>query len=274
MMTVDAHIHFWEPSQVAIDWLSGVPQLNRAFMPVDLSITSDMIASQWVFIEAGANDPLAEVQWVNRLALVEGRIKAIVAGMPLLDPHRRRVLLAAYHGYPLVHGIRVNLAALDTSQVTFSVLLEGLRDLQDAGYPVDVLVSRTQLAFVAQLAKALPGLTLVLDHAGNPDIAGQDFQAWSQALAQIAQYPNVYCKLSGLTTRTEADFERTKPYAHFVIDCFGAQRTLYGSDFPVLTMRSTYANWVYFVDSVLESYDNHARDWVYGKTAQHVYKLH
>jgi len=280
MLRVDSHVHFWDRSIVAVDWLAQVPRLDKPILPRDLSAV-DAVSDGWVFVQVGANDPLEEVRWISEMAHNGARIGAIVAALPLLDVSERRRLLQAYRQYPLVHGVRDILSDMDAQTFTSTAFLDGLRDVQQAGLSFDVTVQPTQIRYISGIAKLMPQLTLILDHAGNPNIAADAFQTWAHDLQQLAQHPNIVCKVSGLATRitTERplradDYQRIEPYVRHVVACFGAQRTLYGSDYPVVTLSTTHNSWSQFITDVIGAYSIDEQQWILGRTAQNVYRIH
>jgi L-fuconolactonase len=280
MLRVDAHVHFWNPAAVPIDWLVQVPKLNRPFLPADLLRDQQPPADAWVFVEAGARDALAEVSWVHSQAQTEARLRAIVAALPLLDDHERLRLLAAYRNMPLVRGVRWSLIGMSAGLLRSDRLRAALEDVQTAGLTFDLNIESTQLDEAVRLASHLPKLGLALDHGGNPDIAPDAFPTWADALARLAACPNVVCKLSGLVTRPAADrslaatnLDDLKPWVYHIIACFGPRRVMIGSDFPIITQNAACAQWTAFLERELEAYTAEEQTDLWANTARRFYRL-
>jgi L-fuconolactonase len=261
-----------------VPWLTQAGALNRAYLPSDLPAGG---SDRWVCVEAGAADPLAEAEWLQALAGKYPRIAAIVAALPLDAESSVLDLMAAYARIPLVTGVRAALIGRDATFITGDVLRQTLTAAAAAGFSVDLTLLPDQMPAVTALTTSLPQVTFVIDHAANPDIVGGDFAYWSAGLRDLARAANVCCKLSGLTTRAaasgerlaESQYARITPYLHAVLTHFGAERVLFGSDFPVLTLASNRAAWIDYVERELQQYSAGQRAAVRDATASHVYRL-
>lgn len=277
-MRVDSHVHFWDPSALSVPWLMHAGALNRAFLPAALPAGG---SDRWICVEAGAADPLAEAEWLQALAGKYPQIAAIVAALPLDAEGGVHDLLAAYARIPLVTGVRAALIGRDATFITGDGLHQTLTAAGAAGFSVDLTLLPDQIPAVTALTTSLPDVTFVIDHAANPDIAGGDFAYWSAELQELAAAPNIYCKLSGLTTRAAAPGERLDewgyaritPYLHAILTGFGAHRVLFGSDSPVLTLASDRAAWIAYVERELDRYTTAEREAAMGGTASRVYRL-
>jgi len=275
---VDSHVHFWDPSALSVPWLMHTGTLNRAFLPSELPAAG---SDRWVCVEAGAADPLAETEWFQALAGKYPQIAALVAALPLDTEGGVHDLLAAYARIPLVIGVRAALIGCDATFITGDGLRQTLTAAGAAGFSIDLTLLPAQMPAVAALITTLPHITFVIDHAANPDIAGGDFTDWSAGLRDLARAPNVFCKLSGLSTRAatsgkrldEPAYARITPYLHAVMKHFGPHRVLFGSDFPVLTLASDRAAWIAYVERELDRYTTVEREAVMGGTASRVYRL-
>jgi L-fuconolactonase len=119
----------------------------------------------------------------------------------------------------------------------------GLAAVAEAGLVYDLLVKPHQLAAAVEAARRLPGCTFVLDHLGKPPIASGELQPWADAVRLLASLPNTVCKLSGMVTEADRSWnvEDLKPYADTVLDAFGPERLMFGSDWPVCRLAATYA---------------------------------
>jgi L-fuconolactonase len=242
---IDAHVHFWDPAANPYPWLASVPVLNRAFLP------SDLDPNRWgidgiIVVEAGCQDGRAELDWLDRCARQWPVVVGVVAHVPL--EHSCDVAtLAAVAEHRLTVGVRRNVQDEAPGFLLADAMVAGVRRLAGHGLPFDACIRSHQLAELTQLVQRCPEVTFVLDHLGKPDIRERRREPWFGDLAALARLPNVVAKLSGLTT--EADHERWQPsdvapYLTHAIDVFGPERCLFGSDWPVATLATTYQRWV------------------------------
>lgn len=255
---VDSHVHFWDPARVPLPWLAGVPALARPILPADLAAAQGPVAvDRLVFVEADVapGRHLDEARWVASLTAVEPRLGAIVAHAPLEQGAAVEPDLAALAAMPLVRGVRRLLQGEpDDAFCLRPGFVEGVRLLARHGLHGEICIYHRQLAAAVELARRCPDTRLVLDHIGKPGIRDGLWQPWAAGIRALAELPNTVCKLSGLVT--EADHaawtpEQLRPYIEHVVACFGFDRLLFGSDWPVLSLASTYPRWVATLDAAL-----------------------
>jgi L-fuconolactonase len=213
-------------------------QLERPFVVDDLNAA---LASRpgadraFVFVQAecAPEQSVAEVDWV--MSLQDGlALRGIVARAPVEDPCATSTLLRAYADRPLVVGVRRLLQSEREGFATSELFRRGAQMVAVAGLTFDACVRPTQLCEVAELAAAVPELTIVLDHLGNPPttaVSTPDLRQWMKSMRTLAARPNVVCKLSGFSSTASVDsLWRTFDTA---LDAFGASRLLFGSDWPI-----------------------------------------
>ena len=250
-MIVDAHVHFWDPAELDYPWIEAVPTLRRAFLPGDYtSATADADASvaRLVAVEANAAPSQAtrEVGFFDRLAAVDSRISAIVAFVPLSNAAARDRVLDSLREHPRVKGVRQNIQSEPRGFCLHDAFVDGVREAGRRGYTFDLCVTSDQLAEAIALVERCPDTRFVLDHAGKPRIRDGADPWWHEAIERLASYERVWCKISGLLTEASAGQGEAAvlPYACHAIDCFGDERVMYGSDWPVLTLAGSYADWI------------------------------
>ena len=281
---IDAHVHFWDPAELHYPWLDAVPALGRAFLPVDYAAaTGDAPIAQVVFVEANCRPEHAgrEVQLVERLAGAEPRIAGIVAFADLTQgsgagDRGLEQTLDVLASSPRVKGIRHNIQGEPAGFCLQPAFVRGVQAVGRRGLPFDLCATHDQLGDVAELVRQCPGTRFVLDHCGKPAIRTGRLDPWRGDVARLASHDNVWCKLSGLLT--EADPERRSddallPYATCVVECFGRERVMYGSDWPVLTVAASYCDWFGFTDRFTAGWSATERRHFYADTAAHVYGL-
>lgn len=280
MTVIDAHVHFWDPAALHYAWLDALPALRRAFLPHDYRVaTGDVPISRIVFVEANCrpDETQREVALVQRLAEDEPRIAGIVAFADLGaggSGLRRTLDLVAPS--PLVKGIRQNIQGQPAGFCVARAFMEGVREVGRRGLAFDLCATHDQLGDVVQLVRLCPGTRFVLDHCGKPAIKEGGAERWRTDIAALAGYENVTCKVSGLMTQAAPEAwsgEDLVPYADWVTRCFGTQRVLYGSDWPVLTLAGSYCDWYGFTERFTATWTAAERDSFYGGNAVAVYGL-
>ena len=247
---VDTHVHLWHPKQLRYAWLKQVPLLNRPFLLKDYNdAIGDLEVESMVFVQCDTHpdDGLKETSWVTSLAAGDPRIRGIVAWAPLEVGNCVAAFIEKLAEESLVKGIR---RLIQGESVDFCIqpnFIDGVKTLSRHGLSFDLCIFHPQLANAIRLVEQCPDVQFILDHIGKPDIKNQLFEPWKQEIKVLADFPNVHCKISGVVT--EADHENwsldnVQPYIDHVIACFGFDRVIYGSDWPVSTLATDYKRWV------------------------------
>jgi L-fuconolactonase len=276
---VDAHVHFWDPAVLRYPWLDGVPSLDRAFLPGDYArATAELVITGIVFVEANCRpeDAVREVALVERWAQAEPRIAGLVAYLDVADPRQREGRLARLTASPKLKGIRQNIQGQPPGFCRRPAFVEGVRLIGQRGLPFDLCVTADQLDEVIDLVADCPETRFVLDHCGKPAIREGRLAPWSEAVGRLAGAANVCCKLSGLLTEADpagGGEEELLPYAARVIECFGTERVMYGSDWPVLTLAGAYREWYRFTERLTRDWSPTERGRFYREVATRVYRL-
>lgn len=241
MRVIDSHLHLWNPGVLTYDWLEG--DLDDVFAEAELreDRIEDVEQQVAVFVQADPVDrhTLDEVRWVTSIAEETG-VVGIVAGARL---DRRRTLmkhLDALAQHDLVVGVRHLLQGEPDGFARRPDFLEGARELAARGLTFDACVRAHQIPDVTALADAVPGLRMVLDHLGKPAIGTADgplapSAEWIRDLRELAAHPHVHVKLSGLPAESAGmiDEAQMEPFLDVAADLFGADRMMWGSDWPV-----------------------------------------
>lgn len=274
MKLIDSHVHFWNPDQLNYDWLKGINALNRAFLPADYMSAHDTHTVEGiVFVEASADAPLEEVQWIETL---DAPIKAIVANAHLEHEKGRTQLLEAYAQRPLVKGIRRNYQDEPTGFALQPEFIEGIRSLRNYNLSFDICIKSHQLGETIELVRQLPDNQFVLDHIAKPAIINNEFEGWSKQLHQLAKFENVTCKLSGIIT--EADHSRwtpdqITPYIMETINAFGIDRVMFGSDWPVVRLAGSFTQWTTVLASAIANLSPDEQQKLLMDNAARVYRI-
>ncbi|MEW7313975.1 amidohydrolase family protein [Buttiauxella gaviniae] len=270
MTLVDSHLHLWDPRRLDYAWLRDVPQLNHAHLPEHFAAQGEIPnAAIVVQADCAENQVLDEVNWINQQAAHSPfPIAGIVAWAPLEKGESVIPLLHQLRAMPRVVGIRRSLQNEPLALFYDAHYRAGLLAAAEAGFVLDLCVRAQQLPAVYHLLSWLftqqPTARVVLDHMGKPDVAHNGRDAWQNALATLASFPSLYCKISGLPT--EADWqtwqdEQLAPWIQHAIACFGAGRCLFGGDWPVINLAGGYSRWKQCVEKAitdLPACDKHA----------------
>ncbi len=280
MKITDSHVHFWDPSWAQIDWIKAEPILNRVYGPADIldQVADAAEIERIVFVQAGLrpDDGIQEVRWVDSLAADYPQIQGIVAFAPLEDPAAAAEYLDTYRSIPRVKGIRRLIQSEPLGFAVHSGFVQGVQMLADYGYTCDLCIYHPQMNDIIALVDQCPDGRFVLDHIGKPGIKDGLRDPWRQGLKTLAEHPNVWCKLSGMVT--EADHahwtaEDLKPYVDHVIDCFGVERLMFGGDWPVVRLASTYPRWIETISALTAGWTEAEKQQVFYDNAGRFYNL-
>lgn len=274
---IDSHLHLWDPRRLSYPWL--FPPLDRAFLPADFQAASAGIAIEaMVFLECDAADDqaFAEAQEVLLWAREEPRIVAMVCNAPLELGDAVRGDLERLAATEKVRGIRrIYQDQPDPAWCLRPDFVAGVQALADYGLSFDLCLKHPQLQATIGLADACPNVPMVLDHIAKPGIAAGLMQPWADQMRELASRENVVCKLSGVATEAAADWtaETLRPYMEVALEAFGPKRIMFGGDWPVSTLRLTYAEWVAIVDDLIRDLSDVEQRQIYCETARAFYRL-
>ncbi len=257
-----------------------MPPLNRAWEPPDFSAASEGLSIEGiVFVECGreAAQNLAEAAWVTELARADSRILGIVAHAAVEIGAAVRPDLAVLARNPLVKGVRRLLQ--DETESGFCLrpaFVEGVRALAEFGLSFDLCLYHPQMPDAIELVRRCPDVTFVLDHVGKPAIREGRLDPWRGHMRELAALPNVWCKISGMTT--EADIGRwrsedLRPYIDHSLECFGFTRSVYGGDWPVATLATPYSRWLGEVQAAVRGVPEEDQRDLFMRNAARCYRL-
>lgn len=275
---IDTHQHFWDLAAVEYPWLTP------AAGPIYRTFTPDELAPQ---LAAAGIDGTVLVQSANSYADTDSMlhnadrypwINAVIGWVPLLQPDEAAAALDRYGRHPRFRGIRHLIHdEPDPDWVVQDRVLEGLQQMADRRLIFEVVaVFPNHLKHVPALARRFPTLTLVIDHLAKPPIKAREMEPWASQLAAAAAFPNVYAKVSGLNTAADParwSADDLKPYIDHAIACFGADRLMFGSDWPVCTLAGDYAQVWRETNRALDGRPQVEIDAILGGTAQRVYRI-
>lgn len=276
-MRIDAHQHFWELRRGDYAWLTPeLTPLFRDFLPSDLAPhLADAGIDATVLVQAAATE--AETHFLLDIAQSTRFVAGVVGWLDLgrSDFADRAASLSATGGGYL-KGIRPMIQDIaGDAWVAAPTLDAAFNTLADLGLVFDALVRPRHLPYLAARLRRSPRLRVVIDHAAKPDIAGGSYDSWRAALEPFSRTTGVMCKLSGLLTEATpgcptADIDR---YARSVLDMFGPERVIWGSDWPVVNLTSDYESWFSMTLDALAHLGASDRDLILGGNACHFYSI-
>ncbi len=274
-LVIDSHVHFWKYNRKDYSWIDGnMKILQKDYLPEELEPT---LKRNFVdgCIAVQANHTEVETRFLAELANTHPIIKAVVGWTDLRAADAQKKL-EELKEYSSVAGLR-HIAQSEPDEFFYDEnFRRGLALLKQFNYTFDILIFPKQLTAARDLVSSFPEQPFILDHCAKPDIEKNGMDQWKNGLQELAQNPNVCCKLSGLITEAAwkewrpADFY---PYLDVVFEAFGPSRLLFGSDWPVMLLSGMYVQW----KSLLEKYMEHSlpedSEKVFGLNAQRIYGI-
>jgi L-fuconolactonase len=273
-MRVDAHQHFWQWSK---GWFSRPEAvLARDYMPADFEpILKAQSIDKTIVVQTAPT--VAETDFLLQIAETCGFIGGVVGWLDLESPDFPDVLERYCRNRYFV-AIRPMLESLpEDDWILRRRVIESLKLIAEAGLAFEFLTFTRHLRYVVQVLDKVPHLRAVIDHLSKPEIKAGRMQPWQDLIREVALQPNVYCKLSGMMTEADPSNwtrEQLRPYAEHVMEQFGAERVMFGSDWPVCLLAANYEEVIRTTrDLVTSSLGNAAEEAVFGGNAARFYGL-
>ncbi len=274
--TIDAHHHLWNYRAAEYPWMSsGMESIQRDFSPEDLRPCLDAAGIDGT-VAVQARQTIEETEFLLTLAGRYPFIRAVVGWLPLIQPDVRGYL-ERFSGCTKFRAVRHVLHdETDERYMLRADFNRGVALLPEFDLVYDILVFERHLPQVIEFVDRHPRLVFVLDHIGKPLIRQRVFSPWREHMAELARRENVYCKISGLVT--EADWGHSteaelRPYFDVVLSTFGPQRLMFGSDWPVVLVASSYERWALTVKTMIATLTIPERQRIMGGTAAEAYGL-
>jgi L-fuconolactonase len=277
MIIVDAHQHYWQPARGDYGWLAQAPAaLQRSFLPADLHAQREAAGVPFsVLVQAAPNE--AETRYLFELARLDPAVVGVVGWVDLEAADAcARIHALKRDGDGLLCGLRpMTQDIADPDWLSRAALDRAFDCMQDMELAFDALVTPMQLPALCRRLTRHPQLRSVLDHAGKPPIAREDDGQWRARIDELAQQPQLHCKLSGLLTLLDPGMheDAIDPCVKHLFDRFGASRLMWGSDWPVLTTHADYGHWLRLAQALTERYAPGRQTDVFGANATRFYAL-
>ena len=277
---LDTHQHLVYREKASYGWTKDIPPLAEGNFTLDdyKTLTEGLGVGGTLFMETGVDDPdyQQETRFVKSLAdnSDNGMIGLISSIRPESDEAFETWLEETIEMGVVGYRRILHVMPDDTSQS--DIFRNNVRKIGVSGKTFDICFLPGQLPIACELAKACENTKLILNHCGVPDIAGDGLDPWRQDIKALAQIPNVICKLSGLMAYCApgtSSLETIEPYVDHVLNCFGPNRMVWGSDWPVVNLAKGLPEWIAVTRKILGKLSaDEASSIAYG-TAQIVYKV-
>ncbi len=275
MKIIDTHQHFWNYDAQKQDWINEDMQaIRKDFLPADIAIVLKENNVE-ACISLQADQSIQETDFLLAQAKANNFIQGVVGWVDLCD-FKMEQALEKYAAENLLKGFRHILQGETDGFMLQNNFIDGLKKIQANNYTYDLLIYAHQLNQANELIKHLPTMPIVVDHIAKPNIKAGEIEEWKKEITQLAQYPNVYCKISGMVTEanwnnwTAADL---KPYLDAVVAAFGTERMMFGSDWPVCLVASTYSKWLNLVQNYFNTFSISEQEAIFAGNAIKFYKL-
>lgn len=278
MKLVDTHQHLWDLDVFPYSWCAGDPVLNRSFRLKDyLEAVGDVEIIKTVFMECDVDEPhqLEEARHIQALADAHPLIAGLIASCrPERDGFKQH--LDELLKLSKLRGLRrvLHTQPDETSQST--LFRDNIHSLGGHGLTFDLCLLARQLPLGIDLATRCPEVTFIVDHCGVPDVKGGVVDPWRDHIRELAQLPNVNCKISGLVAYADPEnwtIEDLRPWVAHVLDQFGWDRVVWGSDWPVCTLTSTLQRWVDAALTLTEAAPEADREKLFRRNAERIYRV-
>jgi L-fuconolactonase len=273
---IDAHHHLWRYSPQEFEWLDeSMAALRRDFLPADLMREIAAAAIDGT-VAVQARQTIEETHWLLQQATECAAIRGVVGWAPIADADFPRAM-EEFEGSPKLKGLRhVIQGEKDENYILREDFNSGIRAMMGSGLVYDLLIYEHHLPQTIKFVDAHPRQVFVLDHIAKPRIAAGQMQPWCERMRELGERENVWCKVSGVVT--EADWlgwsaETLRPYLDVVVEAFGVERLVAGSDWPVCLVASEYGRWFNVLQNYFSGFSTTERDAVFGTTAAAVYGL-
>lgn len=274
-MRIDAHHHFWRYTSEEYGWIDdAMAAIRRDFLPSDLAGDIRSAGIDGV-VSVQARQTVEETDFLLEHAAANPWIKGVVGWLPLADPGIGK-LLEEYAARPGLKALRHVLQGEPAAYMERPDFNDGLSRLRRHNLTYDILIFHAQLPAAMALVDRHPGQIFVLDHIAKPPIRSGALEPWATHMREMARRPNVYCKISGVVT--EADYQswtydQIRPYMEVALDAFTPARAMFGSDWPVCRVATTYAGWVQLVERFTAALSSDERDAIFRRNAIRAYNL-
>ncbi len=274
-MIIDSHVHFWKYDKKRDSWITdNMKILKQDYLPAHLvPVMKRNEVDGCVAVQVDQSE--LETHFMVELAKTHHEIKGVVGWIDLQNKNIEE-RLQYFSQYKIIKGWRHIAQSEPDDFLLRENFQRGIRALASYGFTYDILIYHNQLKPALSFVSGFPEQKFVVDHCAKPDIGNKKIEEWKKLMTEMARYPNVYCKLSGLFTETKwKDWSARDFYPYFdvVFEAFGKNRLLFGSDWPVILLSGIYVQWKSLLEKYMENFSEEDRLKIFGENAIKFYKL-
>ena len=278
-MIIDTHLHVIDKKAMSYPWLEGAPPLNRDFSYATYAREARRLGIEATFhmeVDVAESDMEQETDYVGGLARQPGSL--IVGAIAACRPEGRdfAAFLERQQGNALVKGFRRVLHVMPDELSEEPLFRENIRRLSGTRFTFDLVVLPRQLPRAMALIDLAPDVQFVLDHCGVPDIKGGALEPWRTHMKEISRRPNVVGKISGVVAYADPEswtVETLRPWVEHTAECFGFDRLVWGSDWPVCTPAGGLSTWVGATQALFAGASNEERAKLFSGNARRIWRL-
>lgn len=278
MDRIDTHLHLIHPERFSYDWAAGLPALSGKPFRVEeyreAAKAAGVTGSILMEVDVPEDQSVAEAGFFCALAEdPANRISGVVAACRPENEDFAAHLDATAH--PRLVGYRRVLHTQPDELSTSVLFRENVARIGNAGFTFDLCVLPRQHAIAGELVDSCPETRFILDHCGVPDIASGELASWRASLRELASRPNLACKISGIIAYAAGDItaETLRPIVEHAIDCFGWDRVVWGSDWPVCNLTRDLATWSRLLDEILDGCSESELARLYHRNSRLIYQV-
>jgi L-fuconolactonase len=275
MKIIDTHQHFWKYDATRHDWINeDMRAIRKDFLPEQLApLLKENNVEGCVSVQV--DQTTEETDFLLALAKEYSFIQGVVGWVDLRSSNLEDTL-ENYRDAKALKGFRHIIQGQAAGFMLQPNLIQGLKKLATRNYTYDLLIYAHQLKEANELIKQVTELPIVIDHVAKPNIKNSEMEEWKKEITALAKYPNVYCKISGMAT--EANWETwtmagLQPYLDTVVAAFGTERIMFGSDWPVCLVATSYAKWLKGVQNYFNTFSSTEQEAIFAGNAIKFYKL-
>ena len=272
---IDSHVHFWHYDKKRYNWItSKMKELHQDYLPKQLELTLKRNSIKGV-VAVQADQTEVETLFLVELSKTHSFIKGVVGWVDLADKNIHNRLLY-FSQFPIIKGWRHFIQSESDDFLSNASFQNGISALEPFTYSFDLLIQSSQLKSTLNFVQKFPEQKFVVNHFAKPNVKEKQLNDWKIMINELAQSPNVVCKLSGLFT--EAHWKKWSagefyPYLDIVFESFGTKRLMYGSDWPVMLLSGMYIQWKSLLEKYMEHFSKEDIHKVFGGNARYFYGL-
>lgn len=277
---VDAHIHLWDLHKLSYPWLSSVPEIRQDYLLKDyFSATVEKEIEAMVFVQAECKSEqfLDELKWIQSIADSEKRLKGIIPWAPIHTGNSVESILEEFKKDHRIKGVRhIIQSEIDPAFCQSQKYIDGVRLLGQYELHFELTIDPLQFPAVMKLVEQCPDTKFILDHIGNPDISNLRLSPWKDYLKEFADSGSHFCKFSNLVCNADLQnwtIKDLKPFSETVIEVFGAERLIWGSDWPHALRASSWNRWYSASVELVKEFTENEKQLFYRENAINFYRL-